>query len=179
MRSGQGPQAHGLLATRQARATHWDFLLPASYLARIKHLPGSVRKTLLLFLTAAACATGCSKKADPAGAPFLGHWEAKSVSESRTTLSGQVVDNGTQPYASVLNATAAAFDYSLHRANTQPTLVHFEYRRAGDTLKLTANIGIYTHVLTRSLTPDSFTLETQQDDSPYGKTFTRLTHFHR
>ena len=101
------------------------------------------------------------------------------MSVSRTTLFGQVVDNETPPYANVFNATATAFDYSLYWANTQLMLVHFEHRRTGDTLKLTANRGIYTHVLTRALTTDSFTLETQQDDSPNGRAFTRLTHFHR
>ncbi|WP_151086843.1 hypothetical protein [Hymenobacter baengnokdamensis] len=144
----------------------------------MKHL------TIVCVLGVASLVLSCSKKNDPAANsdPLLGHWEAESIQETYLTSTGQIQSQmTTQQFKSVLDMKESSYDRTTHPVNKTGVMVHFEYRRVGDTLKLTANIGTFKNVIIRKLDATSLTLE-EQGNSGGSSTYIdyiQQTYYHR
>lgn len=138
-----------------AVASKWQLI--NTTLATMKHL------FTVCLLGVASCLANCSKKNDPTSSdPLLGHWEAESMQQTSLTATGQIQRQvTTQQYKSVLDMKESSYERTTHPKSQNGVMVHFEYRRVGDTLKLTANSGIYKNVIIRKLDASSLTIEEQ------------------
>jgi hypothetical protein len=84
------------------------------------------------------------------------------MQQTALTAAGQIQRQvPSEHYKSVLDRKESSYERTTHPTSQTGVMVHFEYRRVGDTLKLTANRGLYKNVLIRKLDASSLTIEEQ------------------
>ena len=104
------------------------------------------------------------------------------MQQTTLTATGQIQRQvTTQQYKSVLDMKESSYERTMHPKSQSGVMVHFEYRRVGDTLQLTANRGIYKNVIIRKLDTSSLTIEEQgyATTSSTSIDYVQQTYYHR
>lgn len=118
-------------------------------------------KHLLLIVLLFAGVTGCSKKADPAPDPLLGHWQASTLEILSYDATGKLVDDHTFSKASQLDVTASTIT-TTQTVNGQIVVDTQTYTRNGEALTLARPPAGFT-CYCRKLSASSFTFEYNQN----------------